>query len=61
LHGARLLIWQWTYCSPSTSGSNINLFLKLQVSVFKARIDGSSCTSIRKIFKIYNDEAIANN
>jgi hypothetical protein len=39
------------------SGSNISLFSKLQVSIFKARIDGSSCTSIRKIFKICNGES----
>jgi hypothetical protein len=41
------------------SGSNIGLFSKLQVSIFKARIDGSSYTSIRKIFKICNDEVSA--
>jgi hypothetical protein len=41
------------------SGSNIGLFSKLQVSIFKARIDGSSSASIRNIFKIRNDEVIA--
>jgi hypothetical protein len=41
------------------SGSNIDLSSKLQVSIFKARIDGPSYTKIRKTFKICNDEAIA--
>jgi hypothetical protein len=40
------------------SGSNIGLFSQLQVSVFKALIDGFSDTPIRMTFKICNDEAI---
>jgi hypothetical protein len=39
------------------SGSNLGLFSKLQVCIFKVCIDGSSYTSIRKIFQIYHNEA----
>jgi hypothetical protein len=39
------------------SSSNISLFSKLQVCIFKGRIDGSFYTSIRKIFEICSDEA----
>jgi hypothetical protein len=41
------------------SDSNIGLFSKILVSIFKARSDDSSYISIRRIFKICNDEAIA--
>jgi hypothetical protein len=40
------------------SGSNIGVFSKLHVSIFKAHIDGSTGTSISTIFKIWDDEAI---
>jgi hypothetical protein len=32
-------------------GSNIGLFSKPRVSIFKAQVDGSTSTSIRKIVK----------
>jgi hypothetical protein len=41
------------------SSRSMGLFSKLQISLAKAHIDGSSYTSIRKTFKICNDEAIA--
>jgi hypothetical protein len=41
------------------SGINLGLFSKLHVDIFKARIHGASSASIREIYKLCNDEAIA--